>query len=1131
MQLEEAVEPTKPAACLSCKLYETASSFCIKPEFDLRSVKDSPEYGVLDTRPPIIVVGSHPGAAEDEKGKNFCSKRGGGEFLRLWLNSLEMRWILTSATRCYGGKEEKDGKLLDKKPTDRQAQVCSGEFVQDLINKHNPRVIVCLGAKAAKGVLGKAAPTKITSAKAPIPVPGTTNLWAICTTHPGQHDDGSRGDGTDLSSEYERVFELAEEVTMRGYVEQTVKYNVVRNLLEAQDVVTNKMRNVTGFSLDIETGVDFSKKNPLKMSIWHPEATFLCMSITWYANKEYVTYVFPVECLNAHIIRAMVKGRVIKGHNIKYEIQGIWKFFNVDIYELAEDVIDTCIRLYLPDQDRADIGLKDYSQQTWGIHNWESKAWEEIAEKNELIAVQNEYITKDNRKRLSLRKRLLKGETHYKVMVPNPDKPGRNMGMMLAIPSMEDLLPIAKLPANSADFGDIKRETLFYYNSFDTVFTEKIDQESKDATPDPLAWEHNKRAIGSLARTERKGLLANKERLSRLKHAHSYMFRSLQAVLLNQPEVQRVIEALPSYPEMYMKWHRRGFVDRNEVLDLVKAFGYKFYEEFVKQTVGVEGFPLAKSKKRLSSTKADFFELAKIEKVNDKGEVVWKSTIPEEDRTRNNDLWRLLLFCRVSYGMQSKFLDSLLKYITPDGRIRTSYRMTRIAKSGRSGGADETGGAASGRLASCIARGTHVDVLRDKQKHPKGILIENVKPGDLVYSYDEEGDLHLREVLKKASTGVRETVSLHYTAGDVIGQLILTPEHKVLTLLYGWVEAERLLPGTLVRAFIRGQKVCAEIMHVAQGPAIEVFDLLVDGTACFLANGLAVHNSDPNLQNLAHDKLLRSCIIAADGKVLVEFDFDRIEPVVLSVVADIKAWKEIFRRQLDLYRVIANKVLKLGISLEGPDDVVRAALEWNEELKTGVHEDIRSVAKTSTLAIMYEQSARAFAARMGIDEQAAIQFFREFDVEFPEIPEYKKKVREAVRNGELITTLFKRKRSFPLIGFNIDPEEQYRRAINFNIQASASDITIWKLWEIYEWMDRNNLCDAIHPVNVVHDAIWFEVDEHRLEELLPQVASIMEDMTTLPFEFDGQLLTTVKKGRNLGKMKKYKLVRLEKLAA
>lgn len=1104
--------------CNSCGLYKKAKSYCIKPEFDLR---DPIEYPGIDKRPPILIVGSNPGSKEDELNVNFCSVKGGGYLLRRFLEAIETKWILTNGVRCFPGREEKDGRIVDAKPTDRQAMLCGKQFIQEIIAEHKPKVIICLGTKAAKSVLGKAAPKKIMSAKAPIPVPGLENCWALVTNHPLQHDDtGTRG-GTDLYTEYERVFDLAEKVIMYGYNPPKLKYTVVRSLSEARNIVSREMASVLSFSLDIETEVDLTKSNPENLSIWHPGAKFLCMAVTWKVGSEYINYVFPAECVNSDILIKMCRGKIIKGHNIKYEIQGLYRFFGVDILVLAKDIIDTLIRLYLPDHDRADLGLKDYCQQKWGVPNWETMALDEIEEANTVITVKNKFISANNRRKQSLIKRKLRGETHYKVMVPNPDKPGKRKGILMEIPSMEELKPENKIPANSANFSHINKNTLWEYNAHDTFYTEKIDQESDDANPDPLAWEHNRRAIFSLSKTERRGLPVNKERLRRLKNSHAFNYRELQATLLSQVEVQVAIEALPSYADKLKKWERRGFVFRNELLDLIKPKGYKFYEQFVAETVGLENFPRTE-KGRLSAKAKDLFDLAKVKKERVNGETIWVSTIPEEERTRTHDLWRLFLLCRKSQDMQAKFLDSFLKYVV-DGRIRTSYRMTRIAKSGRSAGADETGGASSGRLASCIAEGTYIDVPRDRKELPLGIKIEDIASGSCVFTFNKENELELKRILKKECTGVRETISIIYTTKEIIGKLILTPEHKVLTVQNGWTEAQYLLPGILVLGCVGGVKQYVEILAIQEGPFCKVYDLLVEDTGCFIANGVVVHNSDPNLQNLAHDLLLRSCIEAPLGKYLVEFDYDRIEPVVLTNVAGIKVWKDIFTRKLDLYRVIANKVLKLGISLDGPDDEVRKNLE------DGVTDEQRELAKTSTLAIMYEQTAKPFAERMGIPEERAVAFFKEFNIEFPEIQAYKEMIREAVRNGELIKTLFGRKRSFPLLGYNIDQEEQYRRAINFNIQASASDITLWKLFEIYAFIEANNLEDVIYPINIVHDAIWFEVDKSRIDDLLPKIAGIMEDMSTLPFNFDIPLLTTIKFGENLGKMKKYKFKELIKV--
>lgn len=274
-----------------------------------------------------------------------------------------------------------------------------------------------------------------------------------------------------------------------------------------------------------------------------------------------------------------------------------------------------------------------------------------------------------------------------------------------------------------------------------------------------------------------------------------------------------------------------------------------------------------------------------------------------------------------------------------------------------------------------------------------------------------------------------------------------------------------------------------------------------------------------NLQNLAHDPFLRSCVIAPEGWEILEFDYDRIEPVVLSLLSDCAAWKEIFRLKLDLYTMMANQLYGLGIELTGDTEVDNAAL------KKACGKDRRDLLKKLVLGVMYEKGEEAFAedafgaaiqkGEMTWEDalQKAREFYANFYTAYPEIKLYKERITALLNAGEKVETLFHRLRSFPLVG---DAGKQRRRAINFPVQASASDITLWKLWEILRFLDTTGLIYDCYPINVVHDAIWFLVRKEKRAELMPKLASIMEDMSTLPFRFDVPLMTSPKVGPHLG---------------
>ena len=1514
--------PKRPGACESCGLCNVAKSYCISPDTDRRYASDFPNP---PPSTPILVVGTNPRFKEDEKREVFTDINNGGLFLRQFLAKLDVRWVLTTAVRCYPGRnEEKEEEI---KPTDKQAKLCADEFLQKTIIKHKPKVIIALGSIAAKALLGKTCPKAIKSAKAPIPLPGYENTWVLITSHPSLHGRDPKMGGTDLIDEYLRVFTLAENITFYGYKKQELKFNVVKTLAQARDIVKNKLQNVTGLSLDVETGV--TEKHPDKMTIWHHDAKFLSLAITWKDGDGYETYVFPASCLDKNIITAMCNDRYIKGHNIKYDIQAVWRFFAVCLFDVSNGkIIDTLIQLYLPDQSRTDNGLKPFSQRTFNVHEWDRDVHDQFNAANQVIADRNKSISAENRKRQTLMRKRLNGETHYKVMIPNPDRPGKNRGVMVEIPPADQLVTLPVYYPNSATYGDVDLPTLlcvdpktkilttdlewvnadeikegqeliafdensqkggrhirtsvvesvktrnldkvivkttkgniivsashlflvrdrftksksfkwesannlvkgsligffkepwveentrdggylsgildgegciyvewnprqkgprasisisqkdgivsteisailnrlgikpfsFYaatktrntqqcqmskfdtvldvlgrirpkrllekakrlriwedrrlpysngdacvleivplgtgsvvsiqtstrtlitdgflshncYNSWDTFLTERIAQEiiPNDIPFSPWAWELNRRSISSLCRTERKGLPFNKKRLQSLKDAHTNNQRFLQAVLLMQPEVQKALLRIPEYHKEICRWRKKGFVNRDDVLDLIKISGKKFYTALVTELIGEEGvekFPKTKKPDKkgvygLSSTAAVIMDMAALRK---EGPSMVSTVIPLEDRTRAQEIWRVYLLCRKSRSMQSAFLNNLVNY-TVDGRVHTSFRLYKVDKGGTVSGADEAGGAASGRISSCIAKGSLIECPRDLTKFPHGIPIEEIKVGQYVYSYDEYGNLSLKKVLNAGKTGTKPVICINWKGSGnhgSCGKLKLTPDHLVRRLDGNWVRADELKAGDRVMALSRGvtnygyarlyaagseeinehrfigeqlewnlegkhvhhKDECklnndiynlealtplehvhehlpdeetlrsrARYLHTPEakfnqkatikygvdhpcfknitrysllrmlascsgGPKkaankynldyttvvskcnlhgisyseirkrydgnglylsrgrvsraldkqyrsnndiqkelnvgyyrvkeicnyynlkyknhcvisttkagiSDVYDLVVEDTHCFIANQIAVHNSNPNLQNISHDLLLRSCVEAPAGKRLIEADFDRIEPVCLSWVADIKAWKEIFRRRLDLYRVVANKVKHLGISLDGPDDMVRLSLLWNEETQTGVHQSLRDITKTCTLAIMYDQAAQAFAARMEISLEDAIQFFKDFDKEYPEIAEYKRRIRALIKDGKFVTNLFGRQRLFALEGFNIEPQDQYRKGINFPIQCLPGDAMVLtdrgympikdlndkslKVWDGYKW--------------------------------------------------------------------------------
>jgi len=107
---------------------------------------------------------------------------------------------------------------------------------------------------------------------------------------------------------------------------------------------------------------------------------------------------------------------------------------------------------------------------------------------------------------------------------------------------------------------------------------------------------------------------------------------------------------------------------------------------------------------------------------------------------------------------------------------------------------------------SCVAKGTKIEVLRDVSKYPDGIPIEDVREGDLVYTFDDAGALTLKKVLWAGKTGHEEVVRVCWRGqgNHHSGHVDLTPDHLVRLSDGEWKAAGKLVRGDSVCALHRG---------------------------------------------------------------------------------------------------------------------------------------------------------------------------------------------------------------------------------------------------------------------------------------------------------------------------------------
>ncbi len=163
------------------------------------------------------------------------------------------------------------------------------------------------------------------------------------------------------------------------------------------------------------------------------------------------------------------------------------------------------------------------------------------------------------------------------------------------------------------------------------------------------------------------------------------------------------------------------------------------------------------------------------EKKTKKGaDAVDKNTLLEIDNPWCKDL----LDYRKYKKIKSTYVDQFIREINDDDKIHPFFSQT-ATRTGR----------------SCVAKGTKILAVRDFEKYPKGVPIEEMKKGDYVYCFNNNLDPVIRKVLWAGKTGFRRIVRLHYLVNGSgrKGYLDVTPEHKIRMTNGEYVEARNIV--------------------------------------------------------------------------------------------------------------------------------------------------------------------------------------------------------------------------------------------------------------------------------------------------------------------------------------------------
>ncbi len=237
----------------------------------------------------------------------------------------------------------------------------------------------------------------------------------------------------------------------------------------------------------------------------------------------------------------------------------------------------------------------------------------------------------------------------------------------------------------------------------------------------------------------------------------------------------------------------------------------------------------------------------------------------------------------------------------------------------------------------------------------------------------------------------------------------------------------------------------------------------------------------PNLQNipirLEEGRLIRKAFIPSDGNIIISSDYSQIELRVFAHMSNEKNLIEAFKNDYDIHTKTASDIFHVPLQ--------------------EVTKEMRRKAKAVNFGILYGISGFGLSEDLGIDLWEAKEFIDKYLEVFPGIKEYKDNlIKEAYQNG-YVKTLFNRKRIIDELNNKnyLIRSSGERMALNTPIQGTAADILKMAMIKMQEEIDKHNFNAKM--VIQVHDELVFDVPKNEVEEFIPILKDVMENIYEL----------------------------------
>lgn len=253
----------------------------------------------------------------------------------------------------------------------------------------------------------------------------------------------------------------------------------------------------------------------------------------------------------------------------------------------------------------------------------------------------------------------------------------------------------------------------------------------------------------------------------------------------------------------------------------------------------------------------------------------------------------------------------------------------------------------------------------------------------------------------------------------------------------------------------------------------------------------------PNLQNIITRTkykvveeavaLVKKAFIVPEGYTMLQADYSQIELRIMALFANEPAMLEAYRTGQDLHEITAAN--SRGYTLE--------EFQKLKESDPKEYKKLRFEAKAENFGFIYGMSAEGFKEyartdyNLHISSREAEHKREAFFKKYPKLNDYYKEYIGKAKKFGYVRTFFGRRVHLPDIqsingGVRSHAE---RNAINSPAQGTAGEMTIFALVLLL-----NRLPEIVNIINDVHDAGYFYVPDHILDETKILIRETMENL-------------------------------------